>query len=428
MRLPKLVTVALLTAGLWPTAPASAQTLGTFRWQLQPYCNVVTMTIVQQGQQYQVDGTDDQCGAARAASLVGRAFLNADQSVTFGMTIVTTPGGSPVHVEATMSTTSGLFGGTWRDSIGDTGNFVFTPGAIVPGAPRPASASGLPAGSVTNVQLALGTIGAAQINTTEVQQRLVAGTGISLAGTTISFNGQLGAATEVARRGTTGTLAQALNWAPDNNVGPPAGVWLESGTAEGGGFFANGNTAAIWSPGDVTRTVRNGAVATNGVLLSIFDEDILAPGSTPQADFVFANGGPRAIDTLTGAHLTSGGAWTNASDRNRKHNILRFDSRDALARLRAMPIYQWNYNAEAEGVRHVGPMAQDFHAAFGLNGDDDTHITTIDADGVLMASVVAVADEGEALRKDNARLVQQLAELEARLARIEGVLTSRPPQ
>ena len=428
MRLPKLVTVALLTAGLWPTAPASAQTLGTFRWQLQPYCNVVPMTIVQQGQQYQVDGTDDQCGAARAARLVGPAFLNADQSVTFGMTIVTTPGGSPVHVEATMSTTSGLFGGTWRDSIGNTGNFVFTPGAIVPGAPRPASASGLPAGSVTNVQLALGTVGVAQINTTEVQQRLVAGTGISLAGTTISFNGQVGAATELVRRGLTGTQGAALNWVPDSASTTTNGVWLESGSSESGGFFANGNTAAIWSPGDVTRTVRNGAVAANGVLLSIFDEDQLSAGNTAPPEFLFANFGTRAIDTFTGGHLTIGGAWTNSSDRNRKHNILRFNAQEALTRLRAMPIYKWSYNAEADGVVHVGPMAQDFHAAFGLNGDDDTHITTIDADGVLMASVVAVADEGEAMRNENARLVQQLAELEARLARIEGLLASRPPQ
>jgi hypothetical protein len=427
MRLPKLLTVALLTAGLWPAAPASAQTLGTFRWQLQPFCNVVTMTIVQQGIQYQLDGTDDQCGTGRSASLVGRAFVNADQSVSFGFSIVTTPGGTPVHVDAIMLTTGG-FSGTWHDSVGNAGNFVFTPGAIVPGAPRPTSASGLPAGSVTNVQLALGTIGVAQINTAEVQQRLVAGSGVSLAGTTISFNGQLGAATEVVRRGLTGTQGAALNWVPDSASTTTNGVWLESGSSEGGGFFANGNTAAIWSPGDVTRRVRNGAVDANGVLFSIFDEDQLTAGNTAPPEFLFANFGTRAIDTFTGAHLTIGGAWTNSSDRNRKHNILRFDSREALARLRAMPIYQWNYNAEAEGVRHVGPMAQDFHAAFGLNGDDDTHIATVDADGVLMASVVAVADESEALRTENARLVQQLAELEARLARIESLLANRPPQ
>jgi len=31
--------------------------------------------------------------------------------------------------------------------------------------------------------------------------------------------------------------------------------------------------------------------------------------------------------------------------------------------------------------RHIGPMAQDFYAAFKL-GTDDKHIATVDADGV----------------------------------------------
>lgn len=55
-------------------APVGAQTLGTFRFQLQPYCNVVTLTIVQQGAQYQLTGTDDQCGAGPRA--VTGAFPN----------------------------------------------------------------------------------------------------------------------------------------------------------------------------------------------------------------------------------------------------------------------------------------------------------------------------------------------------------------
>jgi hypothetical protein len=69
-------------------------------------------------------------------------------------------------------------------------------------------------------------------------------------------------------------------------------------------------------------------------------------------------------------------------------------------------------------------MAQDFHAAFGLNGDDDTHIATVDADGVVMASVVEVAKESEALRAENARLVKELSALAARLKRIERQLST----
>jgi Chaperone of endosialidase len=420
MRMLKTLGLVALASGLWSVAPASAQPIGTYRWQLQPYCNVITVAVVQQGGQYQLHGTDDQCGATVQASVVGLAFQNNDGSIGFGLSIVTAPGATPVHVDATIAIAT--LSGTWRDSSGNSGTFIFTPGAGVPGSPRPVLPGGIAPLSITNVQIANNTIGAAQINTAEVQQRLTAGTGISIAGTTISFNGEIGASTELLRRGVTGTHWQANGWQPDPTG--LTGVWLESGTLESGGFFANGETAAIWSPGDTDMTVRTGAVVSTQVLLAIFDEDFLGPGTTPQPEFIFSKAG-RAIDTFTGAHLTVGGTWTNASDRNRKKNIVQFNPQDALERLRRLPIYQWNYIAEGDAVRHVGPMAQDFHAAFGLNGDDDTHIATVDADGVVMASVVAVADETDALRHENTRLLQQISDLEARLARIEKLLADR---
>ena len=45
-----------------------------------------------------------------------------------------------------------------------------------------------------------------------------------------------------------------------------------------------------------------------------------------------------------------------------------------------LPLESWNYLAQEDDIRHVGPMAQDFAAAFGV-GDDDTVIATIDLDG-----------------------------------------------
>jgi len=419
------IAIATVAFAFAAAMPAAAQPLGSFRWQLQPYCNVITVAVVQQGGQYQLDGLDDQCGAAVQASVVGLAFQNPNGSIGFGLNIVTAPGGTPVHVDATISIAT--LSGTWRDSSGNSGTFIFTPGAGVPGAPRPVLPGGIAPLSITNIQIANNTIGAGQINTAEVQRTLTPGTGISIAGTTISFNGQIGNANNVIRRGSLGTLPGIVGWQPDV-ASTTNGVFIEAADSESGGFFANGNTAAIWSPGDTTLTVRGGATATNNVLLSIYDEDNITAGITSRPEFIFSNGGPRAIDTFTGANLTLGGVWTNASDRNRKRNIVQFDPKDALARLRAMPIYQWSYIAEGDSIRHVGPMAQDFHAAFGLNGGDDTHITTVDADGVVMASVVAVADETDALRKANEKLLQQISDLEARLARIESLLANRPPQ
>jgi trimeric autotransporter adhesin len=66
-------------------------------------------------------------------------------------------------------------------------------------------------------------------------------------------------------------------------------------------------------------------------------------------------------------------------------------------------------------------MAQDFHAAFGL-GDDDKLISTVDADGVALAGIQALDARTTALRAENDALKRHVAELEARLARLETAL------
>jgi hypothetical protein len=121
-----------------------AQPLGTYRWQLQPYCNVLIVNVVQAGSVFTLDGLDDQCGATTAAAVVGTAFPNPDGSIGLGVSIVTTPGGTPVHVDATVYLPS--VSGTWRDSTGTTGAFVLTPGPAVPGSPRPAARAAFPGG------------------------------------------------------------------------------------------------------------------------------------------------------------------------------------------------------------------------------------------------------------------------------------------
>jgi hypothetical protein len=149
--------LAILVLSVLGVAEASAQALGTFRWQQQPYCNVVTFNVVQQGVIYQLDGFDDQCGgAAPRAAAAGLAVLNPNGTIGFGLTIVTAPGGSPVHIDATITFAS--LSGTWRDSSGQTGSWTFLPGAgNLGGSPRPASRASFPAGisagnsTITNV-------------------------------------------------------------------------------------------------------------------------------------------------------------------------------------------------------------------------------------------------------------------------------------
>jgi hypothetical protein len=66
-----------------------------------------------------------------------------------------------------------------------------------------------------------------------------------------------------------------------------------------------------------------------------------------------------------------------------------------LDRLRNIAITEWQYKGQTE--RHIGPMAQDFYAAFGL-GAGDTGIASIDADGVALASIKALMIELEILK------------------------------
>jgi hypothetical protein len=124
-----------LVAGLGLVATsATAQTVGTFRWQLQPYCNIITVTVTQVGAFYRLEGTDDRCGAVETSSVIGTAFANPDGTVGMGFNVVVAPGGvpQPVSAQVTLATLSG----TWSDAQ-QAGQFVFTPAAGTGGSPRP---------------------------------------------------------------------------------------------------------------------------------------------------------------------------------------------------------------------------------------------------------------------------------------------------
>jgi hypothetical protein len=149
-RLPLIPLIALIALAAAPAA--WSQPLGVFRWQLQPYCNVVTVAVSQNGTIYTLDGTDDQCSASGPrAAVAGDAFPNPDGSIGFGLNIVAAPGGAPVHVEATMSLAT--LNGTWRDSAGAQGPWVFTPAAGIGGSPRPPGGIGGNAVNPAQVQL-----------------------------------------------------------------------------------------------------------------------------------------------------------------------------------------------------------------------------------------------------------------------------------
>jgi hypothetical protein len=168
----------------------------------------------------------------------------------------------------------------------------------------------------------------------------------------------------------------------------------------------------------------------------------------PSANNQFVVRGCGGIKLYTNQGLTSGveiaaggGSWSSISDRNRKENFLTVDGEDLLARLRQVPVSTWNYKSQDQSIRHMGPMAQDLYAAFGL-GESDKLINTVDIDGVNMAGVQALerrtaaqAEEIRTLRSENERLHasaraqdQRIEDLEARLRRLEALLPAASVQ
>jgi hypothetical protein len=131
--------------------------------------------------------------------------------------------------------------------------------------------------------------------------------------------------------------------------------------------------------------------------------------------------------STVGAQLAAGsGTWASLSDRNVKTNIVPLDDATVLDKVAALPISRWSYKSE-HGVRHVGPMAQDFYAAFKV-GEDDKHITSIDEDGVALAAIKALHTENAKLR---ARVDAQAAQFAAlrsstarQLARLQAEIVS----
>ncbi len=111
-----------------------------------------------------------------------------------------------------------------------------------------------------------------------------------------------------------------------------------------------------------------------------------------------------------------GGSWSSISDRTRKANFADVDGEDLLARLRTVPVTTWNYKTQDATIRHMGPMAQDFHAAFGLSGTDSLLINTVDIDGVVLAGVKALEARTAALQAENTALRAEVAALRGALA------------
>jgi uncharacterized coiled-coil protein SlyX len=196
-------------------------------------------------------------------------------------------------------------------------------------------------------------------------------------------------------------------------------------TASGDYSFAAGNSAKalhtgafVWAAGNTNdfpsqENNRFHVFAEGGMMIEYGGQD--ADGRGLKWMILASQTPGRVINVYNGAYLSEGGAWTDSSDRNAKENFEPVKPREILDKVAALPLSRWNYRQEDASVQHLGPVAQDFHAAFGL-GAEDKHIAALDSSGVALAAIQGL---NEVVKEQQAELKQKEAEIRSLQKRLE---------
>jgi hypothetical protein len=315
-RLPLPFALLALSCACMPS-PAAAQSIGTFRWQLQPYCNVVTAAVTQVGAVYRLDGVDDQCGG-NGAALTGDAHLNASGGVSLGFTIVTAPSGRPVLVSADIALPSA--NGTWQDSTGATGPFVLTAGTGT-GLPRPVPlasnalpwgstiviggpAATTPRGLVVAVTAPAPSVGAALAAQWGDEPSTVPSTASAVRGVSRGQIGVLGSSGFAP--GVAGTSVTGMGVAGTSSSGP--GVLGISATGPGVLALAAGAATSV------ALEVSEGAIRVSGAVAPAFTATATpanTAGHITTLDHPLLNGAPNALVLVTRLWGGTGGSTAN---------------------------------------------------------------------------------------------------------------------
>lgn len=119
-----------------------------------------------------------------------------------------------------------------------------------------------------------------------------------------------------------------------------------------------------------------------------------------------------------GGNLFTAGMVNPSSSRQVKKAIEPVALDTVLAKVAELPVAEWTYKRDAANIRHLGPMAEDFHAAFGL-GADNKHIATQDLAGVTLAAVKALRQHSEQQRQTIRDQQGQLDAQQERIAELE---------
>jgi Chaperone of endosialidase len=227
----------------------------------------------------------------------------------------------------------------------------------------------------------------------------------------ISSGGSIGLLGRSSARGVVGTQGDLAM--------PCAGTYAVGGCATDGRGVQGVSDAGI---GVIGISNARGVIGTQGVIScagayavgGCATSNIGVQGISQSGTAAYFQGGSGG----SGACAFNGGAgWACTSDRNKKENFKAVNAQAVLEKLAAMPVTRWNMKGDRNKTLHVGPVAQDFKAAFGL-GENDTTINSADAQGVAFAAIKGIYEK-------NRTLEHQVKTLEARLQTLEKAMRSR---
>jgi trimeric autotransporter adhesin len=198
----------------------------------------------------------------------------------------------------------------------------------------------------------------------------------------------------------------------------------------GGGVYLAVSGSSGLNPAalDVNSTSANG-IALHAHMASSDSTAVFGNGGTGDIikGFSGASQGTLVFEVLNDGTVKSKGVALT-SDRNTKANFTELNPAVVLAKVTTMPVTEWNYRDDPAGTKHIGPVAQDFHAAFGLNGMDDQHISVVDEGGVALAAIQGLNEKVESQEQKEENQTEELKseneELKLRLAKLE-VLVQR---
>ena len=260
--------------------------------------------------------------------------------------------------------------------------------------------TGTVGGGNTNFATELGsTVAGGIFNTASQRSSTVAGGELNCAGGSFSFAG--GRRAKVRPGAGSGLPGDACNNVPQAPTAPG-----DQGTF----MWADSQNSNFVSAGQNQFLVR----ASGGVFFGTGNTINLSP--------------TRFISTSTGAHLTVGGNWTNSSSRYLKSGFEAVDVDAVLRGVVGLPISRWIYQSSPEEGQHMGPMAEDFHATFGLGVDADT-ISTVDVGGVALAAIqglnARLEAENLALRAHNEQQDRAMQAMRDELTELRRLIEQR---